>query len=170
MGKGKQVASKKKGLKVWQLILALIVVVCGTLLFVAAAGGWFSQTKMSLDKEYYCGGACSDGFMELTPDEYEKLIGNRKSFIVLIDQNGCTTADRLRGFVRNYALETGIKVYRMMFSEMKGTTLHEKVKYYPSVVLVNKGNIVNFLRADSDEDADIYNNYDRFKGWMTQYL
>ena len=170
MGKSKQIAPKKKGLKVWQLVLALIVVVCGTLLFVAAAGGWFSRTKMSLDKEYYCGGTCSDGFMELTPEEYQNLVENQKSFIILVDQNGCTTADKLRDYTRNYALEKGIKVYRIMFADMKETTMHEKVKYYPSVVLVNKGKIMVFLRADSDEDADIYNDYNKFKGWMAQYL
>ena len=77
--------------------------------------------------------------------------------MVFVDQGGCKTADNLRGFVLDYAKEKGLKVYRLFFGDMKETSMHDKVKYYPSVVMVSKGRIVGFLRADSDEDAVVYN-------------
>ena len=66
--------------------------------------------------------------------------------------------------------ETGILTYRMMFAEVKESSLHEQVKYYPSVAIVSRGKVMAYLRADSDEDVEIYNNYDAFKEWMGKYL
>ncbi|MBQ6461127.1 hypothetical protein IJJ36_01685, partial [Candidatus Saccharibacteria bacterium] len=100
----------------------------------------------------------------------EKKVAEKKSFVVFIDQGGCTTADRLRGFVKDYASSHGFKVYRMMFEEMKKTSLHDFVKYYPSVAVISRGKVVGYLRADADEDSDAYNNYDAFLTWMQKYL
>lgn len=158
---------KKKNRKILPLVMALIVVVLGSILFVGAASGWFDNHKVKLDAEYYADGA---EFMELTAGEYEGLIEAKKSFVVMVDQSGCTTADRLREYMTRYMTETGILAYKMMFSELKKTPLHEQVKYYPSVVVVDKGAARAYLRADSDEDAGAYNNYDDLKAWMGKYL
>ena len=108
--------------------------------------------------------------MSLTGADYESLIKEKKSFIVLVDQGGCTTADRLREYASEFAKERGVKVYRLMFAEEKETSLHDLVKYYPSVAIISKGKPVAYLRADSDADAPMYNNYDEFKKWMEKYL
>lgn len=149
------------------LVIALVVVLMGGVLFVGAVSGWFDDPKVRLDAEYYADGA---GFMELSAGEYEGLAEVKKSFVVFVDQGGCTTADRLREYVTRYMTETGILVYRMMFEETKETSLHEQVKYYPSVAVVSKGRVVAWLRADSDEDAKMYNDYDTFKAWMEKYI
>lgn len=160
-------AEKKKQMGVLGLVIALVVVLFGSILFVGAVSGWFDNSKVTLDPEYV--GAGTD-FMELDAAGYEGLVAAKKSFIVFVDQDGCTTADRLRGFVSDYAVATGVKVYRMMFSEVKKTSLHDNVKFYPSVAMISKGKVVGTLRADSDEDASAYNDYEAFKTWMGRYL
>ena len=159
--------AKKKNRKILPLVMALIIVVLGSILFVGAASGWFDNHKVKLDAEYYADGA---EFMELTAGEYEGLIEAKKSFVVMVDQSGCTTADRLREYVTRYMTETGILAYRMVFEEVKESSLHTQVKYYPSVVVVSRGRVMAYLRADSDEDADKYNDYDAFKKWMDGIL
>lgn len=158
---------KKQQLGVLGLVVALIVVLFGGVLFVGAASGWFDDPKVKLDAEYYADGA---EFMELTAGEYEGLVEAKKSFVVFVDQDGCTTADRLREYITRYMTEMGTLVYRMMFVEVKESSLYEQVKYYPSVAIVSRGKVVAYLRADSDEDAEAYNNYDAFKEWMGKYL
>ena len=177
MGKSKKKGTSRQslnlvlaGLKIWQLVLLLIIVVLGTVLFVGAASGWFSDSKVTLDAEYYCGEECDGEYMELDAKGYEELVAARKSFVLFVDQGGCKTAVMLRGFVSGYAKEKGIKVYKMMFNEEKETSLYENVKYYPSVVIVRKGKPVVWLRSDSDEDARAYNRYDAFHEWIEKYL
>lgn len=160
-------AEKKKQMGALGLIVALVVVLLGGILFVGATSGWFEGQKVTLDAEYYGDGA---KFMEINADEYEGLVQAEKSFIVFVDQGGCTTADRLREYVTRYMTEKGILVYRMMFSEAKKSSLHDVVKYYPSVALISRGHVAGALRADADEDSDAYNNYDVFKEWMEKYL
>lgn len=162
-------AEKKKQLSVLGLIVALIVVLVGSLVFVGAVAGWFDDAKVVVSEEYRCDGGC-DELAELSADGYEELVKARKSFVVLVDQDGCTTAERLKGYVKEWANGAGVKVQRMMFADMKGTSLHEYVKYYPSVVVVDEGRVRAWLRADSDEDAEMYNDYNAFVRWIRRYL
>lgn len=160
-------AEKKKQVGVLGLVIALVVVLFGSVLFVGAASGWFDDAKVTLDAEYY--GEFGD-FMELDAAGYEALVAEKKSFVVFVDQGGCTTADRLRGYVSEWASTAGVRVYRMMFSEVKESSLHEYVKYYPSFAVVSRGAVAGFLRADADEDAAAYNDYGEFVGWVGKYL
>ena len=160
-------AEKKKQLGVLGVVIAIVVVLIVGVLVVAVSSGWFGDSKVVLDTEYV--GEFQD-FMPLSISEYDDLIKEGKSFVVFVDQEGCTTADRLRGYVEDYAKEKGLKVYRIMFSEVRESSLHEFVKFYPSVVLVSRGKPVAWLRADADEDADMYNDYDSFRGWIGRYL
>lgn len=168
--KGPTIAQKMAGLKIWQLILGLLLVVGGTTVFVVLTSGILGKTSFVVDLEYLCGESCDGEYMELGVDEYEKLVADKKSFVVFVDQGGCKTADRLREFVRDYASSRGFKVYRMLFEDMKETSLHNSVKYYPSVALISRGKVVGYLRADFDEDSDAYNKYEAFEEWVGKYL
>ena len=150
------------------LVIALVVVLAGGVLFVGAVSGWFDDGKVYLSQEYY--NKEEAGLTELSVDDYNKKIDEKKSFVLFVDQTGCTTADKLRGYTENWAKEKGIKVEKMMFREVRELPLHESVKYYPSVVIISRGKPVAWLRADSDEDADAYNDYDAFLIWINKYF
>lgn len=159
-------AEKKRQKGVLGLIIALVAILTFSVVFVGAVGGWFSDPKVKLSEEYYGDYSMTD----LTGEEYERLVEEGKSFVVFVDQGGCTTADRLRGFVEKWATDAGVRVYRMMFADMKEASLHDSVKYYPSFVVVSKGKPHAWLRADADEDADAYNDYDAFVRWVGERL
>ena len=152
------------------LVAVLILVVLGGVLFVGAVSGWFDSPKVILDAEYLCGDECDGEFAELSAGEYDQLVADKKSFIVFVDQGGCTTADRLRGYVADFAKENGYRIYRMMFEDVRKSSLHEYVEFYPSVAMVSRGEVIANLRADADEDADAYNDYDEFVEWIRRYL
>lgn len=155
---------------IYLLIGLLMIVVGGGILFILGVSGVFEPAKTELDAEYYCESTCEEEFTELTKADYEDLIKKKKSFVIFVDQTGCDGADRLRKFSTDYFPENKVKIYKMMFSELKETTLHEKVKYYPSIVVIRKGAVRTFLRADSDEDADAFNQYGSFIDWVNQRI
>lgn len=163
-------AEKKQQAGVLGLIIALVITLFGGLIFMGAVSGWFDGSKVALDAEYLCEDDCDGEYLELSKENYEKLIADKKSFIIFLDQRGCETADTLRSFVMDFARSKGIKVYKMMFEDEKETSLHDAIKYYPSVVMISKGKVVGYLRADSDEDAPAYNNYEDFEKWIRRYL
>ncbi len=157
---------KKKQLGVLGLIVALVVVLFSSVLFMGLVG-WFGEAKITLDQEYR---GESTELMDLSVSEYDELIKAKKSFVIFVDQGGCTTADRLRGYVQDWATTNEIKAYRMMFKDVKESSLHEYIKYYPSVVLVDKGRVRVYLRADSDDDAKMYNDYGEFEAWIKRWV
>lgn len=167
-GKGVGVDKEKRQLSVPGLVIALVAVLALSVVFMGAIAGWFDDPKVVLDAEYACEGGCE--MVDLAGAEYEELVDEGKSFVVFVDQGGCTTADRLRGYVEDWAAEAGVRVYRMMFTEARETSLHEFVKYYPSFVVVSRGRVVGYLRADSDEDADAYNDEGAFYEWVGKWL
>ena len=156
--------------KSWQLIAGLLLVVLGSVGFILAVSGVFNSPRAEISAEYLCGENCDGEYIELSPAEYDNLIDEKKSFIVLVDQDGCTTADRLEGFVRDFAISRGFKVFKMMYSDVKKTSLYDFVKYYPSVAVISNGKVIGYLRADEDEDAPAYNNYDEFLRWISRHL
>lgn len=158
---------KKKQLGVLGLIVALVMVLIGGLVFMGAVAGWFDDPKVVIN-----GGGLVEQpeLKDISIEEYNSLVDAKNSFVVFIDQETCTTADRLRGYVRDYINEKGIVVYRMMFEYMKETSLHDYVKYYPSVVIIDRGEVRYYLRADSDEDSDMYNDYSVFKNWVDEKI
>lgn len=153
------------------LVVALVVVLIGGVLFVGATSGWFDDPKIILDNEYKCSDeVCSKSFVDITVGEYEDLIKTKKTFVVFVNQDGCATAERLKGYALDYVLDKGITMLEMTFSDVKESSLYKSVKYYPSIVIVSKGKVVAWLKADSDDDAKVYNEYAEFQKWMNQYL
>lgn len=160
-----------KRLKTWQLLLGLFLVIGLSTLFIVGVSGGFGGAKASLDSEYLCGAsACEFEYMELEPSDYESLVKDEKSFVVFVDQDGCTTADKVEGFLKDFASHNGFKAYKMMFGDVKKTSLYDFVKYYPSVVVVSKGKVIGYLRADANEDSDAYNKSEAFDEWIRKYL
>ncbi len=163
-----EAVEKNKQKNVLGLIVGLIVVLMASILFMGAVSGWFNDGKVMLDREYVCDGECE--MMEMTADLYEELIKKKGSFVVFVDQSGCTTADKLRGFVQNWADENKVKIYKMMFSDARDTSLHNSVKYYPSVAVISNGVPVAWLRADENEDSDAYNDEGAFTEWINRFF
>ena len=157
----------KKAKTIISLIIALIAVLIGGVVFIGAVSGWFDDPKTVLDPEYY---SENPELIDLSTADFEKLIKDQKSFLVFVDQTDCTTADRLRGYVNDYSAETGISFYKITFKDARKSSLYQSVKYYPSVVVIDKGKVRGFMKADSDTDADAYNDYKAFQIWLAQYL
>ena len=156
---------KVKAKWLWALCVAAVVMVM--ILLVGALRGWFGEQKIKLDAGFY---HTNKGFMDLDADGYKLLTEEQSSFVVFVDQLGCTTADRLRDYMEKYMEQNEIAVYKIMFEKMKDTALHDYVKYYPSVAIIEKGKVKTYLRADSDDDANVYNNYEDFERWMSERI
>lgn len=138
------------------------------LIFIGIFGLIFSgqSNRFPLDSDQY--GDFS--FVEIENEDYDALIESEKSFLLLIDQNGCITAEGLKSILEPLATEHGIRVYRMMYSDMRQTSLFDKIKYYPSVAIINKGTPVAWLRADSDEDVNRYKDKEELSSWLDTYI
>ena len=146
------------------------VVVLGAVFLVIGAVGLIitalSNQKFSLDPDQLG----STEYIDITGEEYEKLLNEKKSFLVFVDQSGCITAEGLRKNLEEIQKERNFKVYRIMFSDARETSMSDYVKFYPSLVIVEQGEIKSWLKADSDEDTERYKTKVDLEDWLNKYI
>ena len=153
----------KKSIKILIASLVGIVIISGSVVFAVNILG---DHKFRLDDEYYA----ESKEINIKKDEYEKLISDKKSFIVLVDKPGCITTPRMRKNMSEFPEDTQFKYYRIMWDEAKESSLHKYIKFVPSVAIIYKGEVKEWLQADRDEDTKYFENADDLKDWIHKYI
>lgn len=135
------------------LLIALLCTACGTKTFM-------------LDDKYY--GASK--FIEIDNKEYDKLISEKESFAVFIYQPLCAASSSFKEVLTEFSNKNGITFYKMTQTKMKESKLGETLKYYPSLVIIKDGKIVDYLDANGNEDVEFYKNVSNFSEWFSAYV
>lgn len=126
----------------------------------------FKEETFYLDDEYYG----NNSLIEIDSNELKTLEESKKSFIVFIYQPFCSTphsfSDNIVEFLDTYQ----ISFHKILFSEIKDTSITNYIKYCPSVVIYHKGKIVAYLDPNSNKDIPYYESVEGFKKWFTKYV
>lgn len=124
------------------------------------------EKKFYLEDKYYGG---SD-FIEIKTSDLEKLIDDKESFALFVYQPACVTSANFEQILKDFSNSNNIEIYKIAFSDIKDTSLSKYIKYYPSFVIFNKGNMVSYLDANSDTDLKYYESKDEFQKWFTSFV
>lgn len=122
--------------------------------------------KFYLENKYYG----SNEVIEISTSDLEKLIDEKESFALFVYQPACVTSSKLEQILTDFTADNNIKIYKIAFSNIKTTKLSKSIKYYPSFAIFNKGVMVDYLDANSDNDLKYYENKDEFEKWFTNYV
>lgn len=125
-----------------------------------------NEKPFYLESNYYG----VNSITEIEVDELNGLIDNKESFAVFVYQPMCVTSSDFESVLKNFLEEEKISIYKIAFSKIKDTKIGESIKYYPSFIIYNKGEMVDFLEANKDEDVDYYTSKKGFEGWFTKYV
>ena len=120
--------------------------------------------KFYLSDQFYNAGEYietdSEGVKELAKDSY--IIYTFNNFCIFT-----TPCDEIFKVVMD---KYKIDIVSVPFSELKDTKYYDKVKLAPSILLIKDGEIVTYLRADSDEDFKKYQDSEVFEEWLSEYI
>lgn len=155
---------KKKVLKI--IIFIVIVLI---LIVVIIERNFIQKTSdfmFYLEEKYYGNSV----FNEIDSNDINNIINDKESFAVFIHQPFCSTSYEFNKILTKFAEENKIIFYKISFDEMKKTVMYENIKYYPSFAIYNNGQLVDFLKADSDEDISFYKDMEEFKKWFNSYI
>lgn len=147
-------------------VIALLVLVIIIVAVAAYTFFFLRQTPVQLNAEYYN----STAVVDIDKDQYNQLIKDEKSFVVMVDNPGCTTTARMREFMSELPANLQFSYYRIMWQDAKETSLHDFVKYFPSIVVVDHGRVSYYLRADEDVDSNYYNDAAALQSWLEQRI
>lgn len=146
----------KKILLTILFITCLILVVCNN-----------KKNNSFLLEEKYYGTA---NFIEMDNKKLNSLIKEKESFVIFIYQPLCTTSYEFNKVLTEFLDNYQMSFYKIAFSDIKDTSLGNYVKYYPSLVIYQNGEIVDYLEADKDEDLEYYKNVKGFEEWFKKYV
>lgn len=144
------------------ILTAILFVIASITIGVGISRGWFNGEKAVIDSEYFG----SSELRTINTDQYNQLINDKKSFLIITYQPGCT-ADLL-SFIKKFSEEKNISFNYYVWSALRESPLHNNIKHPPSVAVISKGEVVAYLKADSNDDTEKYNNYDTFKAWLEE--
>ena len=57
-----------------------------------------------------------------------------------------------------------------MWKDVKESSLHEYIKFAPSVAIIRKGEVKAWLQADKDEDGEYFNSAEALQRWIRKYI
>lgn len=151
---------KKKAVICLSILFVLIII---TIVILLSNKG---KNTFYLEEKYY--GA--NNMTEIKIDELNQLIEKKESFAVFIYQPMCATSSDFESVLSDFIKDKQINIYKIAFSNIKDTEIGKSVKYYPSFIIYNKGEIIDFLEANKDEDVSYYTSKDGFEEWFTKYI
>lgn len=122
--------------------------------------------SFSLENKYYM----SDTVTEIEKEDLDKLINDKESFIVFIYQPLCAASSAFENVLNEFIDEYHISFYKMSFTNMKETFLGDEIKYYPSFIVFNKGEMIDYLDANSEVDKEYYQDVLGFSKWIKKYV
>ncbi len=121
---------------------------------------------ISIEDKYYN----NNSFIESTSTEIDNYLNNKESFILYTYNNYCTMKIPCETIFQSFMDNNNISIVSIPFAEFKNTKLSKKIKYAPTVIIINKGKILTSLDADSDKDLPKYQDVEEFTNWIKEYI
>lgn len=120
--------------------------------------------RFYLEDKYYHKG----DFIKIDSRSFENI--KNESFVLFTYNNYCSMAKPCEEIFKEFMKKYKIDFLSMSFEEFKNTDIYKSVKYAPSIIIIEKGKIISYLDAESDEDLNKYQDINEFEKWINNYV
>lgn len=125
-----------------------------------------SKQKFYLEDTYYN----KSGLKDIKPKEVNKLIKNKKSFVLFTYNDFCTFSVPCDSIFEDASKSLNIQILQIPYRDFKKTVLDKEIDYGPSIIIIKEGKVVKYLDAESDKDKELYQDVSKFKTWISKYI
>lgn len=147
------------------IIIVVTIITSIIILFLLIHVFKVKNNKFYLEDNYY-----TYNMKKVSYSDINKLAKEKKSFILFTYNAYCTFKIPCDKIFEEYAKSKNITILTIPFDKFKKTEYYKKVKYAPSVIIINKGNITSYLDAEKDKDIELYQNTNKFGNWIEKYI
>lgn len=125
-----------------------------------------NKQKFYLDDVYYN----KSGLKDVTTKDIDKLIKNKKSFILFTYNDFCTFSVPCDSVFEEASNSLDIQILQIPYRDFKKSTIKKELKYGPSILIIKEGKVVKYLDAESDNDKELYQDVKKFISWTKKYI
>lgn len=126
----------------------------------------YSGAIFYLDNEYYNQG----NFIDISANDLDKMLKDKKTFLLYSYNNYCSLPIPCENIFEEIMKKYKFDVLQITFEDFKKTTLYDSVKLAPTLIIIKNGTIVDYLKADKDEDLSKYQEKTNFENWLKEYI
>lgn len=134
-----------------------IIVIVTTLIIIA-----LRPNKIYLTDKYYSRGKFIDN-IDISTIKTE-------NYILYTYNPYCSFEIPCEDIFKKFMKKNKIDIISLPFSKFKSTYLYQKIKYAPSIIIINKGKPIAYLDANSDKDTEKYQDEKVFETWVKKYI
>lgn len=125
-----------------------------------------TKEKFKLEDKYYN----NPSFEEIDSKQLNELEDNKESFLVMVYTTGCFSCMDFEKVLTEFTKEYNLQIFRINIKDIDNTNISGKIKYTPSLVIYNEGEVYKYLDADSDKDTKYYKDTTNLKEWLDKYI
>lgn len=144
-------------------IIIGIIILCTIGLFINKNQ---SNKKIYLTKKYYDNK--KQIFLQVDEQEIKKL--KEETFLLYTYNSYCKFPVPCDSIFEQFMKDNNITILSIPYEKYKLTDYVKKVKYAPSVLIINKNKVIAYLDADKDEDVNKYQDIEEFTNWVKEYI
>ena len=122
------------------------------------------NNRFYLEDKYYKEGK----LIEINSNDFKKI--EKESYILFTYNNYCKFSIPCDKVFEKFVKKYNISIVSIKYDEFKKISLNKKVKYAPSLIIVNKGKVIDFLDANSNNDVNKYQDLNELKAWINKYI
>ena len=145
------------------VIIIGIIILCTIGLFINKNQ---SNKKIYLTKKYYDNK--KQIFLQVDEQEIKKL--KEETFLLYTYNSYCKFPVPCDSIFEQFMKDNNITILSIPYEKYKLTDFVKKVKYAPSVLIINKNKVIAYLDADKDEDVNKYQDIEEFTNWVKEYI
>ena len=149
-----------------KLIIIMITLVVLIAIGVTIILTYNSKEKFYIEDTYYN----KSGLQDTTSKEIDKLIKNKKSFVLFTYNDFCSFSVPCDSVFEEASNKLNITILQIPYRDFKKTVLNKKIKYGPSVIIIKEGKVVKYLDAEKDDDKILYQDVKKFNTWLNKYI
>jgi hypothetical protein len=149
-----------------KLLILIPFLMVITLIFFLYLKNNQSKELFYLNEEYYGITALE----EVNSDDIKALEKSKKSFVVLVYDPLCSTSFDFSKNVELFINNNKIRIYKILFADIKNTDIANYVKYCPSAVIYHNGKVATYLDSSLEDDTIYYESEKGFGDWLARYI
>ena len=129
----------------------------------------FENTSTTI---FYVSSWFTNGEYYFFADNYKEIINSKGIKLIYVYLKGCSACNSFKTIINDVNLYNDLDIYQIEFKQLSSINNLKStdIKYAPSLIVLEDGNVLDYLESSSDEDKEYYKEAISLSKWLSNYM